>query len=220
MKSGGADRAIERYVELGWLRAIVATVPIAGPALDALVTSAASELARKRIEHFGQSLREVAESLDEKLDKSVVESAEWQDLAIRAFTAAGRTQDEERRRMYAGILLGSATPEWPDDLDSEAVLAALADLSITELRVLRHLNEHPIFAGQPVGSIADADRAWNAAVETLPEGLRTDLVFHAKRIERVGFLSEVTGSFLDYGGGVYVLTPTFVRLIGALKKIS
>lgn len=219
-KASSAERAVERYTEIGWLRAIVALIPIAGPALDALVTSTASEISKKRIEMLGHELQQVGQMLEAKLDKDVINSEEWLDLAVRALTAAARTRDVERQRMYAGLLLGSATADWPKELDNEAALSALAELTPTEIQMLAHFQLHPLVEGQPAGSVAAAQTAWNDAVAALPTSLGSNLPFHMKRIERVGFVSEVTGSFLGYGGGVYVFTPTFVQLMGALSATA
>jgi len=215
-----ANDAIERYTDTGWLRAIVGSIPIAGTALDAVITSADSQITQRRISALAEELAALGRRIEEKIDPAFFESVGWQDLAIKTFVAAARTQDRERLKMYAGILLGPATASWPKQLDNEAALSALAELSPTEVQLLRHFRQFPLAEGIPVGSMGQAREAWDNAVENLHANLRDDLTFHLKRIERAGFISELTGAYLDYGGGVYTATSTFVRLMDSLDRLT
>ncbi|GIM48423.1 hypothetical protein DNHGIG_39720 [Collibacillus ludicampi] len=44
-----------------------------------------------------------------------------------------------------------------------------------------------------------------------------DVTFVVKRLERTGFISEVTGAFFGYAGGEYVPTESFKRFMEYLS---
>ncbi len=63
------------------------------------------------------------------LRKEMVESEEFGDVVSEAVEAAARTSDDEKIRQYAAILVGSASPQAPVDLELAAVFRALAELT-------------------------------------------------------------------------------------------
>jgi hypothetical protein len=108
--------------------------------------------------------------------------------------------------MVAGVLTGATTVDRPPALDIEAVLTAIRDLSPTSLRLAleieRRYREN------------DSPETYGGAIYP-PEW--PDRVFLLKRLEAAGLVEELTGTFLDYLGGRYKPTETFVRILGVLK---
>jgi hypothetical protein len=160
-----------------------------------------------RLEAFVEELREAVSGLSvDKLDRDYLQSDEFAAAALAAIEAARHTSHRGKMSMVAGILAGATTIDRPQALDIEAVLTAIRDLSPNSLHLgleLEHLfreNQSPDTYG---GAIYPPQ--W-------PDG-----VFLLKRLEAAGLVEELTGTFLDYPGGRYKPTDTFVRVLSVLK---
>lgn len=222
MTGSPADRAVELYAERGWLRAGVQLVPYVGGAIDALITTRAEHLARARIESLLDEMKRTAERLaEDKIDREFVGSEEWDDLVLRAFRAAADSGDREKHRLVAAILMGAATRDALGEMDPQAILGAVAELSPLELALARavyDLNEAPRLPDEAaLNELQLVElRGWNEPASWAPAAALANLNFHLKRVERTGLIEELTGSYLGYGGGVYIPTRTFKALVAFL----
>jgi hypothetical protein len=70
-----------------------------------------------------------------KLDKTYVQTDEFQDAVIAALDVGRRTADADKRRIIAAILLGAAFTEKPQQLDVEALLDNSGELGSAGPRV-------------------------------------------------------------------------------------
>jgi len=217
------DRAVELYTEQRWLRAAVQLVPFGvGSAIDALITTRGGELARRRVESLLEDLRTAIDQVgQDKVDRAFVGSEEWDDLVIRAFRAAAETRDREKLRILAAILGGSASVERDPALDAEALLSAVTELSPADVELARVLHERLSAPRTETEAGMNELQLWTARLEGdewIPPAARDDRTFHFHRLEQAGLISEITGSYLSYGGGAYRLTPTLVRLMALVEQ--
>jgi hypothetical protein len=200
-------RVAEVYAELDEVRALIQLIPIFGGPIDTLIAGRGAQIVRRRIEALIEEVRKRADRLEkEKVDHSFVESEEFDDLVMRAFRAASATRDREKIRVYAAILVGSASTKRPPDLDPEAALSAVAELSPTELELAKVIFDHVGPHGGP--------QAWGNPYEWLPAQFKSDLEFHLNRIERTGLILQTTQS-PPVGRSItwYSVTPTFARIM-------
>lgn len=194
----------------GW-RALVNLIPYVGGSLDVLLTSKAHKLTEQRIESLLAELAQQVGTVDEsKIDKDFLESEEWYDMVFRAFEKAIRTRSLEKIKLYSKILVGSLTN--PDNRDhSEDFLEILSELSETEVRLARiiyDLREVHLWDRDGQGLPMP-----NKFLEQCTFIDRNDLPFYMNRLEKVGLIDEQMGSFIDYEGGLYKITPTFDKLM-------
>lgn len=225
------DRAAAIYEQTGWLRAAVALVPSLGSSIDAIITTRAQNLARQRIEAFLSELQAASSRLDaEKLDRAYLESEEWSDLVLRAFRAAADTRDREKSQLYAALLADAATTDRIPEIDYEAALSSIAELSVQEVALARAIFDKQVGepgdafleapAGVPGGLAWVKQHGWDEIDLWAPSGTRENLTFHLKRIERTGLIAEITGAYFDYAGGAYGITATFRKIMATLREAS
>ena len=218
--SAGLAKASERYTSFALLRAGVAAIPLVGSAIDAVLTTWGADVQAMRIQALIDALEEEIDRLNEQtVSKEYLTSVEWGDGVLKAFEATARTSDEERIRIYARILLGAGTEAVPDVPPPASLIATLSELTPSEVHLAR------LFAEMP-GSIRYDDLkqarrvvtpdAWASLVEKCPAALRPNFLFHLKRLERSGLISEITGTY--GGGGMYEPTPTLWRILGYLRE--
>lgn len=154
----------------------------------------------------------------DKVDQAFLETEAWADLVFRTFRAASETRDRAKVQLLARILIGASRVDRDTELEAEAVLASVADLSPLELEVASAIWRMLTRDGADDRDLqlAEANERWSE--EALPRAARPNRTFHLKRIERAGLISEYAGAYLDYGGGAYQCTATFRRLMRELEK--
>jgi len=59
-------------------------------------------------------------------------------------------------------------------------------------------------------------KGWNQLSDMCPLVPKEDIPYVLQRLERSGLLHEITGSYVDYKGGVYTVTKVFRKLMGYL----
>ena len=204
------NAAAERYSSNTLLRASVTLVPWVGGSLDAILTTRASEIAYLRINNFIDDLRvEFAELSEEAIDRSFLESEEWLATVTKAFEVASREKNREMITQYAHMLCAAATGPIADAPDPATLLAVISELTIHEIILARLLSNLPA-----------APHSWDKFLAQVPEAIAKNIVFHLKRLERTGLITEVTGSYVGYRGGHYEPTPTLIRIMAYLRAKS
>lgn len=190
----------------GAAQIVASVVPVLGGPVAAGIAAWEGRRVSKRIEALVGEIAVLAKQIDQgKLDKSYVQTGEFQDAVIAALDAGRRTGDSEKRRVIAAILLGAAFAEKPPQLDVEALLNTIGSLSPQDLALARFLYNESIRPDpKAVASTA-------AAPADFP-----DREFHLKRLEAGGLIKEMTGTY-GGSGGLYFMTATFHRLMALLK---
>jgi hypothetical protein len=185
----------------------VSAVPLLGGPIAAGIAAWEGRRVSKRIEALVSEIATLAARVDQrKLDKPYVETNEFQDAVIAAMDAGRSTADANKRRVVAAILLGAAFTERPPQLDVEALLGTIGNLSPQDLALARILYDE---------SGGDEPRAIVTGVVGPVDF--PDREFHLKRLEAGGLIKEKTGAAYGYEGGEYFMTMTFHRLMALLK---
>src|SRR5262249_11307569 len=157
-----------------------------------------AEIRDRRIEELIRTLHEQARVIDEsKVNLSFFKTEEWGDLLLRTMDGSARTRSEEKRRLYAAILLGAASTERPNDLDVEALLDSLSDLT-----------EKDVLIAAEVYKTVHGDTA--AFIDGLGVPDQPDAEFHIQRLRAAGLLVELDQTFFG-GPRKYTVTDTFRR---------
>jgi DNA-binding ferritin-like protein (Dps family) len=207
--------AAQAYSNNTILRAAVNIIPYIGGSLDVLISSKGYKVVQKRIESLLEQLQRDMSSVKENMiDHTFLESEEWFDLVLKALESAARTRDSEKIRMYSKILRNSVIQDKHKTHSPEDYLMVLAELTPREVQLAKVIyiqqKEGP---GENENELHWASsKGWkNLAVESHLEG--EDLPFLLKRLERCGLIREITGTYLDYTGGVYAITDVFRKMM-------
>jgi uncharacterized heparinase superfamily protein len=191
----------------GAAQIVASAVPLLGGPIAAGIAAWEGRRVSKRIEALVGEIATLAKQIDQgKLDKTYIQTDEFQDAVIAALDVGRRTADAGKRRIIAAILLGAAFTEKPQQLDVEALLDTIGNLSPQDLALARHLydesgrDEPKAIVTGVVGPVDFPDRE-----------------FHLKRLEAGGLINEKTGATYGYQGGEYFMTMTFHRLMALLK---
>lgn len=220
------NEKISQYGDALLLRAAVSNLPWIGSTLDMILSSKAQKFTEERIMKLLSDLElELAKVDEEKIDKDYLDSEEFYDLMMNAFRATVKTRSEAKIRTYALILKSSLTYK-AKTVPPENYLFAIEQLGDLDLFIANAIyNQQKDIVLHNINGIIDEKvddsvepdlsvikkAGWDQLPETCGLGF-DDLIFHFKRIENVGLISEVTGAYLGYGGGVYRITKAFKRL--------
>lgn len=210
---GNLEALLKSYEENPFLRAFIQLLPSLGGMADSLLTSALTSIRNERLETFFDELSRG----NIELTKEVVLSEDFLHRFFITTKAALNTRRREKIRMFSRLLLSSVanieSTEEPDIY--EDFMKMLDELSFRELRALSILNDFSDFPRSPsqndlqwTSTFWDAFEARAAAELDLPREEVSDFM---NRIARTGCYEMFTGGFMDYSGGLGVLTPTFRR---------
>ncbi|MDE3074708.1 MAG: hypothetical protein KGJ86_04700 [Chloroflexota bacterium] len=124
------DRAVERYDELGKLRAPLQLIPVVGPVLDVIVSSTASRIQRERLEGFFADLRTACEALDQaKIDRKFLESEDFFDLFVATTERMLRTGAAAKREALRNVFVNGMLRDNSDGPFKEIALRIVGDLT-------------------------------------------------------------------------------------------
>ena len=215
------SKASQLYADQTAIRALINIIPYIGGSLDVIFVSKGQKIVDQRLREFIKKLTEELNKVSEsKVDKKYLDSEEWFDVVIKAMDSARKTRDTEKISWYAKILRGAVALGDRIDFDPEAYLQVLTELSSNELRVAK-----VIFEMQKEGPKDGEDElfwAHNKGWRELPQKCyfisKDDLAFILLRLQKAGFIREITGGRLDYQGGTYVMTPTFRKLMRYINE--
>jgi hypothetical protein len=120
----------------GAAQIVASAVPLLGGPIAAGIAAWEGRRVSKRIEALVGEIATLAKQIDQgKLDKTYVQTDEFQDAVIAALDVGRRTADADKRRIIAAILLGAAFTEKPQQLDVEALLDNSGELGSAGPRV-------------------------------------------------------------------------------------
>jgi hypothetical protein len=209
-KSGGRlVRRVRRDVDLAGRTAAevsLSLVPYVGPRVVAAMHALEIRTISDRIEDFVEEFRELGARLDQtKVNREYLTSAEYVDGAMAALDAARRTSDRNKLRIIAAFLLGAATVDRPADLDVEAVLVSIRDLSPTMLWMAGRIHD---LATQAATRVSQG----RAIPPAVPD---RDMVL--SRLVAAGLINAAGTSRFDVFTGEYVPTDTLTRTIRTIR---
>lgn len=221
-------QASKVYGDQTVVRAIINAIPYVGSSLDIILSSSGQKFIIERIEKFINEFKEEISQLQEtQLNKRYLETEEGFDLIVKAFNSAARTRQQEKLKLYARIIKGALTEgkEYEED-EPEIFLKIVEELSVKELRVAKYLYElKEIKKKKPDDDNPNKkqDRMTNDAwwlSKHYPEFDKGELVSILVRLEKTGLIKELVGSFLDYGGGQYLINPLFRRFMNFIETLD
>jgi hypothetical protein len=221
-RSNKLAKVSEVYAENTVLRALINTIPYIGSSLDILFASKGQKIIKSRLTQILEDLKVEMNRLQENMiDSEYLESEEWFDLVLRGFEAAAKTRDREKICLYSKVLRGAFTIQNREQSYPEEYLDILAELILKEIEVAR-----VIYSQQRDSPQNDENelkwaiqKGWKQLSEqcSIP---KEDLPFVLLRLQRSGLIREIIGTYMDYKGGVYIITESFRKLMRYLGEIS
>ncbi|HDR4614609.1 TPA: hypothetical protein QCQ90_002168 [Bacillus cereus] len=202
------------------IKAIMAGIPTVGASIDAIISSKQAEYKEKRIKELFYFLKAALDKVEEnKIDKEWVESEEFFDLLRNAVESSTKSRSIEKIKMNAMILSNVLTIENKENYRPEEYLAILSELTTQECKALLVVYERfESLKGVDGNDIELSRRAgWKEAIIEKCSIDKADLDFIMKRLERTGFIKEITGARFSYTGGEYYVTGTFEKFMEYLK---
>ena len=204
-------RLATSYSENDILRGVVQTIPFVGNIVDGVLAAGRHDLVQQRVEAFLDDLREEVMRIlrKEGLDEEFLRSQDYAHLVLLATEQATRSRTREKVRVYARLLARAGTPEAAKKVDrSEELLHSLADLSLTEIRVL--------IAFSVQAKHGKVFPASSLRVDGLSEG---EVSVYCIRLQRTGFVVVRPGEAMIGGTGNPAIEGTpfledLIRLIG------
>lgn len=223
--SKSLDKAAEAYFENTTFRALINAIPYVGGSLDVLLSSKGKKIVEGRIVAFVEQLRkDVGDLKEDAIDRTFLESEEWFDLVIKTIEHSSRTRDVEKMKLYSKILRAAVIKRDRKENDPEEYLNVLAELSPREIILAKAIYAQQ--SDRPIVSLTEPRKSENELQWAERKGWqklsdetgidKNDLPFLLKRLERTGLIREITGTYLDYEGGVYAITDVFRKLMGYL----
>jgi len=216
-------RASEWYGKHTGLRMMVAGIPNIGSSLDILFYSKGEKFRQRRVAQLLKYLKtEMKRTHENMVDKKYLKSEECFDLFLKAIDSATKTRHSEKIHLYAKVLRGAVIIQDRQEFLPEEYLDILSELSPREIEVARAIYEQQFDGPQDdENELGWAERkGWAQLSEQCPSIPKEDLVFILQRLARSGLIREVTGMYWDYGGGVYVITDVFRKLMRYLEKVE
>jgi hypothetical protein len=131
---------VDRYLRNPAVRALAQLIPFgAGSAIDTFVATGFTNLRARRRKQFFTALEEGGV----QLTPEIVASDDFLHCFAITVAAVDRTRREEKIRMFARLLVAATTQGEPRNIDDyEELLEILDQLSESEMRVLRALEEY------------------------------------------------------------------------------
>lgn len=214
-------KAVEKYSERTYLRALIGAIPYVGGAIDILISSKASKITEKRIFNYIETLSKRLESITEdSIDKKFLETEEFFDLIINSLEKSTKTRSNNKKEYYTEILTKRITNSITSTMTAEDFLEIISELNDIEIEIARKLYDKMI--DDPKWN---DKRHYNWASKRGLEDLhseknipKADYEFILLRLQKVGLLKEVTGTFLNYEGGDYSITDAFKNLMESLNN--
>lgn len=205
----------EVYHEHTAIRAVISAIPYIGGPLDIILSSKGQKIINERIEKFTKSLSEQVKELEESIvNKDFLDSEEWFDLIIKAYSAASKTRQDEKLHLYAKIIKESIliNKEFEEE-EPELYLKIIEELSVKELKIAMILFD---IKEEKIELSTDEKNQFNDATllsMKFPELAKVDLISIFSRLEKTGLIKEIVGTYLDYKGGGYRINTLFHNLI-------
>lgn len=208
------ENASKVYTDNLGLRAYIQMIPIVGGSVDLLLTSKWHKISQKRLEIFIEAVTEEFALIEEtKVDRQFLETEEFFDLVIKALNLVIKTRSSEKIKLYAKILQGSLTKS-NSTFHAEDYLNVLEELTEKELVFAKCFYE---LKSKNEPYLKDDQNDISYTSMSFLNVSKEEAQFFFQRLEKVGLVKELVGSFIGYGGGVYNITDLFNALMDYLS---
>lgn len=206
------------------LRSAILSVPIIGSYMDVGYTESIQAIKEKI---FINSLEELDEK---KVDKAYLNSLEFLNLLVRTYKMALDEIEMDKIIFFSKLIknsLESSEEERKYDFD---YIKIVHELSIDQMHLLHEIyiqqkdlykfrEEYPDYTEL---NLVHECTDWKNLPKILNDkyGLdENDLNFLLKRTESTGLIREITGTYLNYDGGTYIMNETLRKFMDRLDIV-
>jgi hypothetical protein len=214
------NNALIRYIETPAFRGMVASIPYVGSSIDAILSSSGEIIRQRRIDQTISGLKEEMVGIEEKkIDKKFLESEEFYDIALDVFRYSIRTRHTTKVILYCKILAGSVLLDNSHERHSaEDFLGFISELSPIDIRVAAEIYKQQSRAPEVFDSEEKTQLKFivNAGWHNIRKICKldeTDFQIALSKLSRAGLIKEIVGMYIEYTGGLYLITPAFKRLM-------
>ena len=218
------ENLASKYVGNDIIRALVQMIPIVGPLIDGIMATPGNQFKDRRINEFLLLLYHSCKVLEDRMTNLEFEAnikwantEEFYDMFNLALEGATKSRGREKRIMNVMILTNIFSVKNEGQFRPEEYIFALEQLSPLEVKIILLFYQICIRDAEHIDNESELQRAnrIDAQGKIVTElGIdREDLLFLLKRIEKSGFIKEITGSFWGYVGGRFTITESLNRMM-------
>jgi len=206
------------------LRSKMVTIPIFGSYMDVVYTESMQAIKE-------MAFRNSLEELDEKkIDKEYLNSLEFLNLLVRTYKMALDEIEMDKIIFFSKLIKNSLESSEEERKYNFDYIKIVHELSIDQMHLL-----HEIYIQQKdLYKFSDEYPEYNELNlvhectdwKNLPKILNDkygidedDLNFLLKRTESTGLIREITGTYLEYDGGTYIMNETLRKFMDKLDNI-
>ena len=206
------------------LRSKMVTIPIFGSYMDVVYTESMQAIKE-------MAFRNSLEELDEKkIDKEYLNSLEFLNLLVRTYKMALDEIEMDKIIFFSKLIKNSLESSEEERKYNFDYIKIVHELSIDQMHLL-----HEIYIQQKdLYKFSDEYPEYNELNlvhectdwKNLPKILNDkygidedDLNFLLKRTESTGLIREITGSYIGYDGGTYIMNETLRKFMDKLDNI-
>jgi hypothetical protein len=218
--------AAVNYSQNTALRAAISLLPGIGASIDLILSSGGQNIQTRRIYDTISNLEDEMAKIDEtKIDKKFLDTEEFYDFMMRTFESCSKTRHNEKRILYCKILAHSVSIDNAAERSStEDFIGFIDELSLQDLKVGMKIYEQQ--KNMPETFDIDSDEntelkfivrsGWHE-IRNLCKLNEVDFNIALGKLVRVGLIKETVGPYVGYTGGLYLITPTFKRLMNFIQ---
>jgi hypothetical protein len=208
------------------IRDAVRQIPHIGYALDSTLAFLGRKIGEQRLLECLVILQEEINLIHEdKVDKDFLTTHEFLDILIKAVENSIKTRHRERIRLNCKILVGAINKDNLNDRHSaEDFLTFVENLTPADIRVglaiYKLQKNRPAHFGTESRDNTELKFVINSGWDKLQEisgvyGVDFDIAVH--KLSAAGLIKEIVGMYGNYTGGLYLITPSFQRLMKSIQ---
>lgn len=206
------------------LRSKMVTIPIFGSYMDVVYTETMQAIKER-------TFRNSFEELDEKkIDKEYLNSLEFLNLLVRTYKMALDEIEMDKIIFFSKLIKNSLESSEEERKYNFDYIKIVHELSIDQMHLLHEIyiqqkdlyklrEEYPEYTEL---NLVHECTNWKNMPKILNEkyGIdEEDLNFLLKRTESTGLIREITGTYLNYDGGTYIMNETLRKFMDKLDNI-
>lgn len=218
-----------KYSSNNILRALVQMIPFVGPLFDAIIAIPGDKYKEERLNRFllllYKSIKEIegTQAKEEFHNNSGwINSEEFYDILNLAIEGSLKSRSKEKMLINVMILTNLLSVNNNDNFRPEEYIYALESLSPIEVKILLIFYKSYSKESDNITHESELQKASRIDVKAnmIKEiGIdEADLLFMLKRIEKSGFIKEITGTYFNYTGGSFTITESLNKMMDYLSK--
>jgi hypothetical protein len=213
------------YSQNTTMRTAISLIPGIGSTIDLILSSGDQKIQTGRINSTISNLRDEMSKIDvSKIDKKFLDSEEFYDLMMQTFERCSRTRHVEKVILYCKILAHSVLIENLEERSSaEDFIGFIDELSFKDIKLGLKMYEQQ----KDIPEKFDSDKGntelkfavehgWHD-LKTICQLTEVEFRISLGKLARTSLIKEIIGTYVSYPGGIYVITPTFQRLMNFIQ---